>query len=261
MNLAIEKRAALVCGASDGIGLACARGLAAEGVRVVLVARREDLLQRRVGEIREEGGEASFIGFDLTRIDELDNLARRAESLFGGIDILVNNNGGPPGGADLSFGREGWEEAFRLSFLSTAMLTRALISGMSERKWGRIVNLTSVSVKQPIEGLILSNSIRMSVVGFAKTLSRTFAASNVTINTIATGYTDTERLRSIFDARAKREGVSFDEIARAARGPIPAGRFARPEEIASLVVFLAGEGASYITGTTIPVDGGYVSGM
>jgi 3-oxoacyl-[acyl-carrier protein] reductase len=259
MESGIHRKIALVCGASRGIGAACAKALADEGAATILVARNVEMLVNAVEEIRKGGGDAQYLVQDLARIDELEMAAGKALSMYGRVDILVNNTGGPPAGDNLSFGAEVWEESFRGTFLSAAMLTRHLIHHMSDNKWGRIINLTSISVKQPIEGLILSNSIRMAVVGWAKTLSREFAAKGVTINNVATGYTLTERLRDIAQKRAAGEGRDMDVIIREMAEAIPMKRMAEPGEIADLVVFLASERASYITGITVPIDGGFAA--
>ena len=256
MDTGLKGRAALVCGASRGIGLACARALADEGCRVVLVARSEELLQAEAEALKRQGAEAQAIAFDLSRIEELPALSERAAAIWGGIDILVNNTGGPPAGEPLSFGPEAWLAAFRQTFLSAEVLTRALVGAMAERGWGRVVNLTSVSVRRPIAGLVLSNSIRLAVVGWAKTLALELAARGVTVNCIATGMTRTARLESLAASRARSERRTPEEILAQMTADVPVGRAAEPEEIAAAAVFLASAQASFITGVTLPVDGG-----
>jgi 3-oxoacyl-[acyl-carrier protein] reductase len=260
MNSAIEGKAALVGGASSGIGLACARALAAEGARVVLLARDAARLAQRVQELRQAGAEAHAVAGDLSRTETLPDLVRQAREHTGRIDILVNNTGGPPSGDPLSFSAEDWQNAFRLTFLSAETVTRLLLPEMADRGWGRIINLASVSVLTPLPGLILSNSIRLAVVGWARTLARQYAGRGVTINTIAMGYTLTGRIEELHQETARREGRSYEEVLAQATARIPMARMARPEEIAAAVVFLAGEGASYITGAVLPVDGGYSLG-
>ncbi len=257
MDLNLKNRVALVCGASKGIGKACAITLAGEGARTILCARTESLLKEAVKEINDGGGEADYITFDLSDTESIKNLADRAISIYGRIDILVNNAGGPPAGEDLSFDVAAWEAAFKLTFLSAEELTKYLIPDMIKRKWGRIINLTSVTVKQPINGLMLSNSIRLAVIGWAKTLSQNYAQYGITINNIATGYTLTDRVRQLFKSKAASADKSVDEIIEEIGKTIPIKRMAEPSEIASVVAFLASDRASYVNGATIPVDGGY----
>ncbi len=197
---------------------------------------------------------------DLSKTEMLQDIAREAAHIYGRVDILINNTGGPPSGENLSFERQVWEESFRSTFLSASELTKYLISAMKQRGWGRVINLTSVSVRQPVKGLILSNSLRMAVVGWAKTLSRQFAAHGITINNIATGLTSTERVKELALQRAEDEKREYGEIIEEMIGDVPMGRMATPREVANLAVFLASECSSYITGTTIPVDGGLISG-
>jgi 3-oxoacyl-[acyl-carrier protein] reductase len=261
MDLGIKNRSALVCGASKGIGRACALVLAEEGVSVVLLARTERDLSSLVDEIHREDGSAEYLVADLAEIDKLGEIAEKAQSFYGKIDILINNADGPPTGENLSFSAEDWNGAFRLNFLSAQELTKHLILPMEERGWGRIINLTSITVRQPVSGLILSNSIRLAVIGWAKSLASQFAKGGVTINNIATGYTHTERVNQIAQKVAEKEGKSVYQVIEQMSSTIPMCRMAEPEEIASIVAFLAGERASYITGTVIPVDGGFIAGV
>jgi 3-oxoacyl-[acyl-carrier protein] reductase len=261
MDLGIENRIALVCGASRGIGRACAEALAREGVYTVLVARTETDLCKVMNEITKEGGKAEYFVADLSQIELIEGLAEKVQSVYGRIDILINNTGGPPSGENLSFSPTEWENAFRQTFMSAQELTKQLIIPMEERKWGRVINLTSITVKQPVKGLILSNSIRMAVIGWAKTLSQQFAPAGITINNIATGFTYTGRVKALAKKRAESEGKKTEQVIDEMISSIPMGRMAEPGEIAAVVSFLAGETAAYITGTTIPVDGGVLSGF
>jgi 3-oxoacyl-[acyl-carrier protein] reductase len=256
MDTGITDRVALVCGASRGIGLACAQGLGREGCRVILVARSEERLSMEVGRLRETNVQAAPLVFDLSRIEELPRLAETAAGIWGGVDILINNTGGPPSGDALSFSPESWLEAFRQTFLSAETLTRCLVGGMAERAWGRVVNLTSVSVRQPITGLVLSNSIRLAVVGWAKTLARQLAPRGVTVNCVATGMTRTTRLEFLARGRGEAEGREPAAVLAEMSADVPMGRPGEPAEIAAAVVFLASEQASFVTGVTLPVDGG-----
>ena len=257
MDLKIKNKIALVCGSSKGIGKACATSLANEGAKTILCARSEELLKNAVNEIKANGGEANYIVCDLSNIESIKEVVDKAKSIYGQIDILVNNAGGPPAGEDLSFDVSTWERAFRLTFLSAEVITKYLLPDMVSKRWGRIINLTSLTVKQPIKGLMLSNSIRLAVVGWAKTISQDYAQYGVTINNIATGYTLTDRVKHLFKSKANQEKKSLDEVIEEMSKTIPIGRMADPSEIANVVVFLSSERASYINGATIPVDGGY----
>lgn len=261
METGLEGKRALVCGASRGLGFACAKALCREGARVVLLSRNEEALRERVEYLKGQGWEASYVVGDLARTEGIQQLAERARLKYGGVDILVNNAGGPPAGDNLSFTYQQWEESFRLTFLSAEEMTKHLILDMAERGWGRVINLTSITVRQPVTGLILSNSIRMAVVGWAKTLSLEFAGSGVTVNNIATGYTLTERIEELATSRAEKSGKTVQEEIESMAAQIPMKRMADPDEIASVVAFLASSKASYITGSTIAVDGGYIIGM
>jgi 3-oxoacyl-[acyl-carrier protein] reductase len=261
MDMQLKNKAALICGASRGIGAAVARALAAEGAAVILVARDEATLQGLAGELADQGCRAAALSFDLSQTERLDKLAEKASGVYGSVDILINNTGGPPAGGNLSFTVEAWQRAFQNTFLSAEVLTRLLIPAMAEQGWGRVINLTSVSVRQPVENLILSNSIRAAVIGWAKTLSREFAPRGVTINNVATGYTLTARIEELASLRARELDISPREVIAEMAAAIPMKRLARPEEIAQAVVYLASGRASYVTGVTLPVDGGYILGL
>ena len=262
MEFGIKGKTAIVCGASQGLGRACAEGLAAEGVNLVICSRDFDRIFNTARTISEAcGAEIVPMACDITQADAATKLIREAESKFGGVHILVNNAGGPPAGTFENTDDESWEEAFRLTLMSAVRLSRAVLPIMKNQHWGRIINLTSISVKQPIQGLLLSNSLRAAVVGMAKTLSQEAGPYNVLINNIATGSFDTDRLRSLFEKRARAESTTPDRILSAHESEIPLGRLGEPEELANLVVFLASEKASYITGATISVDGGAFAGL
>ncbi len=207
MDLGLKNKVALVCGASKGIGWACANILSDEGAKVILLSRSGNILQQNVKELKSKGREASFIEADLTNTESLRDVSSKATSIYGKIDILVNNAGGPPAGENLSFDYKDWIDAFKLTFLSTEELTRLIIPDMAERGWGRIINLTSVSVIQPVSSLILSNSVRMAIIGFAKTLSFDYAEKGVTINNIATGYTFTKRIDELAENKSKSSAL------------------------------------------------------
>ena len=262
MDFGIRGKAALVCAGSKGIGRACAEALSAEGARVAVCARNEETLSRAAEEIAAKTGNPVLpVRADLTRNEEIDALFARIGSEFGTLHILVNNVGGPHPSGFLGASDEDWVRSFHLNFLSAIRCIRKTLPWMTAQKFGRIVNLTSFSVKQPIDNLIQSNAIRSAVVAMAKTLSREVAENNVTVNNICPGYVLTERLRSLIERRAAESQVSVEEAMAAGIAEIPAGRFGTPEEVAALVTFLASERSSYITGATIQVDGGLIRGL
>jgi 3-oxoacyl-[acyl-carrier protein] reductase len=236
MDLGLTSRTAIVCGASSGMGLAIAEALSAEGANVAMFARRRDLLEReadRLGALAVRG--------DLTVRADLARLVERTVAAFGGIDVLVNNGGGPPPGPAANVADDAIEAAVELLLLSAIRLTNLCLPHLERSGRGRVINIESSSVRAPIDGLALSNLVRPGLVGWAKTLAREVAPQGITVNTIAPGSIDTERLRSLGGGN-----VSL----------IPAGRLGDPKEIAAVACFLASEQASYVTGAVIPVDGG-----
>jgi 3-oxoacyl-[acyl-carrier protein] reductase len=245
MDLGIEARVALVMGASRGIGRAIAAALAREGARVAIASRSREKLEEAAAEI---GSAATPFVADTDDLERLAALPAEVEETLGPVEILVTNSGGPPFGGALDHGLEEWEAAYRSLVLAPRVLTGAVLPGMRERGWGRIVNVGSSSTREPIPGLNLSNTHRMAAVGFLKTLAREVAAEGITVNTVATGRFATERLAA--------SAGSIEAAEEAARGEVPAGRLGRPEEYGDLVAFLCSERAAYLTGTVIPLDGG-----
>ncbi|MBI2090457.1 MAG: SDR family oxidoreductase [Deltaproteobacteria bacterium] len=261
MDLGLRGKVALVAGASQGMGRAIAMGFAREGAKVSICARGEGRLQEAAERIRREtGAELLAVVADMTRLEDIQRFVSRSVEKFGRLDIVVTNAGGPPPGEFMKFTDEDWEHAFRLSFLSALRLTREAVPHMRKVGGGRVINLTSYAVKEPIAGLVLSNALRSGVIGLAKTLSRELAQDNILINNVCPGRIDTERHRKLSEDRAKRLNRPLEEIEKQMKGEIPLGRFGSAEEAADLVVFLGSERASYITGTTIQVDGGLIRG-
>ena len=249
MDLGLNGRTALVMGASRGIGRAIAAALAAEGARVAIASRSRERLEEAADAIGAGPGERPLpFAADAADLERLAALPGEVESALGPLEILVANTGGPPFGGALDHGTEEWERAYRSLVLAPKLLAEAVVPGMRERGWGRIVNVGSSSTREPIAGLNLSNAHRMAAVGFLKTLASEVAGDGITVNTVATGRFATERL-------ADGSG-SLDGAEAAAREEVPAGRLGRPEEFGDLVAFLCSERAAYLTGTVIPLDGG-----
>jgi 3-oxoacyl-[acyl-carrier protein] reductase len=262
MDLGLTGRVAIVTASSRGLGRACALELAREGATVVICARGGGQLAVTVDEIRTAtGAEVLGMEIDLTDAAQIDHLANETLRRYGHIDVLVTNNGGPPAGFFDDFGDEDWLAAHQLTLMSAIRLIRAVLPAMRAQQWGRIVNITSVSVKEPIDNLLFSNVYRPGVVALAKTLSTQVAADGITINNVAPGYTRTDRVLELAQDRAEREHKAVEEILAERTSSYPTRRMGEPEELAALVAFLASERASYITGTTIQVDGGYVKGL
>jgi 3-oxoacyl-[acyl-carrier protein] reductase len=256
VNLGLDGRVALVCGASRGLGRAIADELAAEGASLAVCSRDAARLESAAAEL----GALALVA-DLVVPGEPTRVVEATEERFGRLDVLVANSGGPPAGTHDTLTLEDWDRATALLLRSTVELATAALPGMKERGWGRILAVTSVAVKQPVDNLILSNSLRAAVTGFAKTLSREVAAQGITVNTILPGYTATERVVELNLANAEREGVDPEEIQARLEASIPLGRLAEPKEFAALAAFLASERAGYITGGAFAVDGGWLRGL
>ncbi|MGD0167262.1 MAG: SDR family oxidoreductase [Gaiellaceae bacterium] len=246
LQIDLRNRTAIVCGASSGIGLAIAEALDKAGANVSMFARRRQLLEReadRIGALAVQG--------DLTSPRDLRNLVERTVSTFGGIDILVNNGGGPPARPALEIDDEALEDAVTLLLFSAVRLTNLCLPYLRGSKAGRIINVSSSAVREPIDNLALSNAVRPGLIGWAKTLARELGPEAITVNSIAPGRIATDRLEELYETRSRD-----DDLAQ-----IPLGRLGRPEEVASVVCFLASDAASYISGTVIPVDGGATRGL
>jgi len=262
VDLGLRGKVALVAAASRGLGRAVAEELAAEGASLVMCARGEQALQEAANAIRtSSGAEVEAVAADVSRAEDVERLVHAAIERFERIDILVTNAGGPPSGTFDSLGPDKWEDAARLTLFSTVNLCRAVLPGMKQRHWGRIINITSITVKQPVEGLMLSNSLRAAVTGFARTLANEVARDGITVNNILPGYTRTQRVEELARATAEREKITVAEAMRKSESQIPMGRLGEPREFAAVAAFLASERASYVTGTSVQVDGGWIRSL
>lgn len=262
MDLGIRGRVALVAAASKGIGRAIADALAAEGARLAICARGEGALTAAASQIAAaHDAEVLPIVADVAEPRDIERLVGETRSRFGRVDILVTNSGGPPSGRFDALAPEQFEEAGRLLLGSVVRLARAVLPSMRERRWGRIINVTSIAAKQPVDGLILSNSLRAAVLGFARTLANEVAAEGITVNNILPGYTRTERVEELAQATAARESLSAHDIQARWEREIPMRRLAEPREVAALAAFLASEPAGYITASSIAVDGGWIRSL
>jgi 3-oxoacyl-[acyl-carrier protein] reductase len=262
MDFGLKDRVALIAAASRGIGYAAARELAREGARVFLCSRDVRRASEAAQKIHEEtGANVAGIAADVTDGEQAEAFVNLALERAGRVDILVTNAGGPPAGAFADTDLDMFRHAFEQNALSAIRFAKLVLPGMLRQKWGRIINITSVSVKQPIEGLLLSNTVRAGLTGWAKTVSNEVAAEGVTVNNVAPGYTLTERQNELAGVRGKASGKSKQEIIDSWALQNPMRRMAKPEEIGAAVAFLASERASYITGVTLQVDGGWVRGL
>lgn len=261
MDLGLKGKVALVTAASKGLGKGVALALAREGCEVVIASRSKEQLQAAAREIAAvSGAEPLYVPTNVTQADEIDRLVATTLDRHGRIDILFNNAGGPPPGYFFDFTDAQWQQAVDLLLLSTVRLMRAVVPGMRERKWGRIINSTSTAVKQPISNLLLSNAVRTAVIGLAKSLSFEVARDGITVNNLVPGSILTDRIRQNAKIASERTGTPAAEIMRAAEEEIPMGRYGTVEEYADAAVFLASARASYITGINFSVDGGIYRG-
>jgi 3-oxoacyl-[acyl-carrier protein] reductase len=257
MDLGITGKNALVCGASQGMGRAIAQSLAGEGVNVMLCARTEATLVAAANEISKTAkGKVEHFACDLADEESRHKLAEATKAKLGDIDILIHNTGGPKPSSAETTTIEQWQSGFDSLFQSVIHLNHAFVPSMKNKKWGRIINVTSLSVIEPIANLAISNAIRSSATAMLKTLSDELAPFNITVNCVAPGSISTGRITSLIESRAQTAKVSTDEYEKEYIKAIPAGRLGSPEEFADVVCFLVSERASYVTGSTICVDGG-----
>jgi 3-oxoacyl-[acyl-carrier protein] reductase len=260
VDLGIAGKLALVTGASQGIGRAIATTLAEEGARVVMAARNREKLQELVREIRTSGGEAHAVAVDLAREEELERLIVETQKL-GAVELFLGNTAGPKPGAARDLKIQDIRMAAEQLWYPMVALANALLPDMQARQFGRILFITSLAVKEPIENLALSNALRAGLTGYAKTLAKEVAPFGITVNTLGPGYTRTERVEEVFAFRAQSQGISLEAAYAQQAAQIPAGRMASPQEIANVAVFLLSARASYLTGQAIMVEGGVIRGL
>ena len=256
MDLGLKGKRAIVMAASRGLGYASALGLAREGCHLIVCSRDQQRIDAAADTIRREtGAKVKALVADVSSASEARRLVEAAVSEYGGLEIVVHNAGGPPAGETLAMTDEQWQKAFEQNLLSFTRIVGAAAPEMAKAKYGRVLTIASSSIKQPIPNLALSNALCAGVWGIAKTLTRELASQGILVNVIAPGRIDTERIAELDQANAQKNGKSIEDVRKASVSSIPLGRLGRPEELANLVVFLASQSASYITGQAITVDG------
>jgi 3-oxoacyl-[acyl-carrier protein] reductase len=262
MDLGLKGRGVIVAASSQGIGLATAEAFAREGAQVAMCARNETTLREAAGKLRNEtGAEVYDATLDVTDSTRVQHFVEDVAKRFGRIDVCVTNAGGPPAKNFLSISPDEWRKAVELNFLSVVHLAKAVIPHMQRHRWGRIVTITSVTVKQPVAELIMSNAVRAAVVGLVKSLSNEFGKDGILVNNVAPGYTATERLQELAGVRALAAGTSPEQIYQSWSAEIPLRRLGDPKDIADVIVWLASERAAYVTGQTVLADGGIYRGL
>lgn len=262
MDLKLTGKSAIVMASSRGMGRAIALRLAEEGANVAMCARGREALEQTAAEAKTRAkGKIFSKVVDVSQPKQTSEFIREVTERFGGLHVLVNNTGGPPPGMFADLPPEAWLEAVQNLLLSVVHICREAMPTMKAQKWGRIINITSIAVKQPIDNLILSNTVRTGLVAFAKSIAREVASHNITVNNIAPGLISTERITELAEMRAKKENLPLQNILDRMQSEIPMGRFGTPEEVAHLAAFLASDGVGYITGNTLLVDGGLYRGL
>ena len=259
MDLGLQSRVAIVGGASRGLGRACAMGLAEEGARVAISSRSAEPLEATAQEIRSATGvEVLVVPGDLSSLADIQNLIQRTVGHFGRLDIVISNSGGPPEGRAVDTSEDSWERAIQMALQFFIRMSRETVPHLRQQSWGRIINILASTVYQPIDNLATSGVTRLGAVAFAKSLADEVGRDNILVNNVAPGFLLTDRMMDLFKTRARETGADLDTVLQARASTIPLGRFGQPEELANLVTFLASEKNSYVTGTTILVDGGVV---
>lgn len=262
MDLGLKNRGVIVAGSSEGIGRAAAESFAREGAQVAMCARSEERLRQAAAAIQSAtGAEVYAEPLDVTDAPAVQRFTENVAKRFGRIDVCVANAGGPPAKNFLSVSTDEWRKAVETNFLSVIYMAKAVIPHMQRHRWGRIITITSVSVKQPVADLIMSNAVRAGVVGLVKSLSNEFGKDGILVNNVAPGYTATDRLKELAGVRALAAGSQVEDVYGAWSAEIPLRRVGQPIEIAEAIVWLASERASYITGQTLLVDGGIYRGL
>lgn len=262
MDLGLKNRVALVAASSQGIGRATAEAFAAEGCRIAMCARNSATLQRAAEKIRQEYGvEVLAEAFDVADAAAVGRFVAAVATKFGTVDICVTNAGGPPAKGFLSVSLEEWQRAVELNFLSTVYFAREVIPHMQRQRWGRIITLTSITTKQPVADLVLSNAVRAAVVGLVKSLANEFGKDGILVNNVGPGFTATDRLKELAKTRAAATGKTEQNLFDGWAAEAPLKRLGQPREVAETIVWLASERASYITGQTLLVDGGIYKGL
>ena len=262
MDLGLKNRVAIVAASSQGIGRATAEAFAAEGCKVAMCARNAETLHEAAEAVRKCGAVDVFAeAFDVTNAPAVHNFVENVASRFGGVDICVTNAGGPPAKGFLAASYEEWQRAVELNFLSTVYFAKEVIPYMQKKQWGRIVTITSITTKQPVADLVLSNAVRASVVGLVKSLANEFGKDGILVNNVGPGYTATDRLKDLAVSRSKALGKTQQEVFEGWAADAPLKRLGEPREVADTIVWLASERASYITGQTVLVDGGIYKGL
>ncbi|MFD1039346.1 SDR family oxidoreductase [Virgibacillus byunsanensis] len=262
MDLGLHGKVAFICASSKGLGKACALELSKEGAIVVISGRKEKELKEASEEIQSiSKNEVGYVVCDLTKKEDIENAIKYTVDKYQKIDILINNAGGPPSGSFEQMDDENWYKSFELNLLSYVRTIREVLPFMKEQNSGKIINLASSSIKQPIPGLLLSNTFRTGIVGLSKTLANEFAEHNILVNTVAPGRVATDRVRSLDQIKADKLGISIDEVQKQSKGNIPLRRYGQPEEFGSVVAFIASDVCSYVTGSSVIIDGGLIKAI
>ena len=265
MNLGLEGRVAVVCAASQGLGKATAAGFAREGAHVVMCSRNRKRITAAANEVREAAPERGItvlpVVADLGKARDIRNLVALAVKKFGRIDILVTNAGGPPVATFPDLSDRSWQQGIELNLMSTIRCIREVLPHMLKKRWGRVVNITSVSARQPIDDLVISSTVRPGILGLSKVLANQYAKDGILFNNVTPGFILTGRQQELATARARKKNMSTEEYLKGVSRDIPAQRLGDPDELANVIVFLASEKASYVTGATVSVDGGFAKGL